>query len=115
MAVPERRTFTDAAFFLAAVIGLLALHVFVSRWLRSRTLSTIPGPDRGVLLWGRPGLPPNAPDVMRGWAREYGELFKLRIGWYDWVVINSPEAFKEIFDKQASALMMFRVTTTSRT
>lgn len=38
---------------------------------------------------------------MRRWAREYGELFSLRIGWYDWVVINRPEAFRAIRIRQA--------------
>ncbi|KAH7319574.1 putative O-methylsterigmatocystin oxidoreductase [Stachybotrys elegans] len=38
---------------------------------------------------------------MKEWALEHGELFRLRIGWYDWVVINSPEAFKELMDKQS--------------
>ncbi|RYP62691.1 hypothetical protein DL769_007198 [Monosporascus sp. CRB-8-3] len=31
-------------------------------------------------------------------ASKAGEL---RIGWYDWVVVNSPEAFKELFDKRS--------------
>ncbi|KAK9422283.1 putative O-methyltransferase domain-containing protein [Seiridium unicorne] len=84
-----------------AVTGLLAAYLLVGRWLQSWKLSTIPSPDGNVLLWGRLALPPNAPDVMRGWASQYGELFRLRIGWYDWVVINSPEAFKEIMDKQS--------------
>ncbi|KAK9775323.1 putative O-methyltransferase domain-containing protein [Seiridium cardinale] len=84
-----------------AVTGLFATYLLVDRWLQSWKLSTIPSPDGNVLLWGRLSLPPNAPDVMRGWASQYGELFRLRIGWYDWVVINSPEAFKEIMDKQS--------------
>ncbi|KAM0817167.1 putative O-methyltransferase domain-containing protein [Seiridium cardinale] len=84
-----------------AVTGLFATYFLVDRWLQSWKLSTIPSPDGNVLLWGRLSLPPNAPDVMRGWASQYGELFRLRIGWYDWVVINSPEAFKEIMDKQS--------------
>lgn len=33
---------------------------------------------------------------------KYGEVFKLRVGWFNWVVINSPEAMKEILDKQVS-------------
>ena len=82
--------------------GLLFAFLLLVRWRRSRLLSTIPSPEPNALLWGRAGLPPRAPEVFRGWAREYGELFRLRIGWYDWVVINSPEAFKEIFDKQVS-------------
>ncbi|USW46727.1 Putative cytochrome P450 [Septoria linicola] len=40
---------------------------------------------------------------MRQWALEYGELFQIRVGWYNWVVVNSPQAMKEIFDKQSSS------------
>ncbi|KAI0410772.1 cytochrome P450 [Xylaria grammica] len=32
---------------------------------------------------------------------EYGEVYKVKIGWYNWVAINSPEAMREIFDKQS--------------
>ncbi|KAF7517117.1 hypothetical protein G7054_g13911 [Neopestalotiopsis clavispora] len=84
-----------------AIASLFAVYAFLDRWQRRRKLWTIPSPDKDVLLWGRRALPPNAPDVMRKWAGQYGELFRIRVGWYDWVVINSPEAFKEIMDKQS--------------
>ncbi len=32
---------------------------------------------------------------------EYGDIFKIRVGWYNWVVINTPEAIREILEKQA--------------
>ncbi|RYO96035.1 hypothetical protein DL763_003427 [Monosporascus cannonballus] len=83
MPVTVQPTFSSPSFILAASFSLFF------------------APDGDVLVWGRSGLPPNARDVLGKWAREYGELFRLRIGWYDWVVVNSPEAFKEIFDKQS--------------
>src|ERR1700761_5334015 len=104
MAIFKLLTVFHAGLVALAVVGLTAAYVLIDRWLQSRKLSTIPSPDGHVLFWGRSGLPPDAPNVLRAWAREYGELFKLRIGWYDWVVINSPEAFKEILDKQVSSL-----------
>jgi hypothetical protein len=64
-------------------------------WKRDRRLSTIDGP-RGMFL----SLPPRATHVFRAWAQQYGELFKIRMGGYNWVVVNSPQAMKEIFDKQ---------------
>ncbi|KAL6405169.1 cytochrome p450 [Ilyonectria robusta] len=36
------------------------------------------------------------------WADEYGELFKIQLGWENWVFVNSPEAVREIFDKQSA-------------
>lgn len=85
---------------LVAALAVLLVWFAAGRWLQARNLWAIPSPDGIYVFWGRKGLPSNAPDTMRGWAREYGELFRLRIGWYDWVVVNSPEAFKAIFDKQ---------------
>ena len=37
----------------------------------------------------------------RKWARQHGELFQIRLGWENWVFVNSPEAVKEIFNKQS--------------
>lgn len=91
---------TGSTTISTTVITVLIIYFVVWRWLQARKLWTIPSPDGNSLLWGRRSLPANAPEVMRTWAREYGELFRLRIGWYDWVVVNSPEAFKAIFDKQ---------------
>jgi hypothetical protein len=93
----------SAQSLVLAGAGLCIVLMF-AQWLRTpRMMPTIPSPDGGSFLWGRPGMPPDAIHVFRGWARQYGELFRLRIGWYHWVVVNSPAAFKEIFDKQVSA------------
>ncbi|KAJ5751752.1 cytochrome P450 [Penicillium odoratum] len=37
----------------------------------------------------------------RKWARQHGELFQIRLGWENWVFVNSPEAVKDIFNKQS--------------
>ncbi|KAJ5805527.1 uncharacterized protein N7503_003129 [Penicillium pulvis] len=37
----------------------------------------------------------------RKWAQQYGELFQIRLGWENWVFVNSPEAVKVIFNKQS--------------
>lgn len=94
------------AFLLILFPLIILVTELLNRLSTARKLSTIPSPGNGwdALFWGRSTLPmPNAPSVMRQWALEYGELFRLRIGWYDWVVVNSPEAFRELFDKQSIA------------
>jgi hypothetical protein len=68
-------------------------------WKRDRRLDSIDGP-KGMFL----SLPPRTTHVFRSWAQDYGELFKIRVGWYNWVVINSPQAMREIFDKQVRLL-----------
>lgn len=86
-------------FVLSAITIFLAL---VIKWLRrDRRLDTIPGPRTRPLIGVGYKLPPKAPTLFRQWAQEYGEIFKIRVGWYNWVVINSPEAIREILEKQA--------------
>ncbi|KAH6634374.1 putative O-methylsterigmatocystin oxidoreductase [Chaetomium sp. MPI-SDFR-AT-0129] len=84
---------------LAAVFGAVLL---VATWLgRDRRLDTIPGPKGYPFIGVGAQLPPRAPVVFRQWAMEYGDIFKIRVGWYNWVVINTPEAIREILEKQA--------------
>lgn len=80
----------------------LIVTAFFAAWLRrDRRLRTIPGPKSYPLIGFGYKLPPKAPALFRKWALQYGELFKIRLGWYDWAVINSPEAIREILEKQA--------------
>jgi len=84
---------------LAAFLGVTAI---VIAWLgHDRRLDTIPGPKGYPLIGVGYQLPPKAPAVFRSWAKEYGDVFKIRVGWYNWVVINTPEAIREILEKQA--------------
>ena len=84
---------------VAVLVGLLLL---VIAWLRrDRRLDTVPGPKGYPLIGVGYKLPPKAPATFRKWAIEYGDVFKIRVGWYNWVVINTPEAIREILEKQA--------------
>lgn len=91
---------THRAVTLAALVLTAAI---ASSWLRRdrRRLNKIPGPRLWPLVGVGYKLPPKAPALFRSWAEQYGDIFKIRVGWYDWVVINSPEAIREILEKQA--------------
>ncbi|KAF2228742.1 cytochrome P450, partial [Viridothelium virens] len=90
---------THGAITLAISLGIVAV---VTAWVRrDRRLDTIQGPKGYPLIGIGFKLPPKAPAVFRKWAMKYGDVFKIRVGWYDWVVINSPEAIKEILERQA--------------
>ncbi|KAL9069425.1 MAG: hypothetical protein Q9157_006163 [Trypethelium eluteriae] len=90
---------THGAITLAISLGIVAV---VTAWVRrDRRLDTIQGPKGYPLIGIDFKLPPKAPAVFRKWAMKYGDVFKIRVGWYDWVVINSPEAIKEILERQA--------------
>lgn len=89
------------AYRLPVLAVVLTVILLTAAWLnRDRSLDSMPGPKGNPLTGIGTSLPPNAPTQLRKWAAEYGEIFKMRVGWYNWVVINSPEAFKEILDRQ---------------
>ncbi|MCJ1401245.1 hypothetical protein MMC11_004457 [Xylographa trunciseda] len=84
--------------FAICVLALIAL-AFIRR---DRRLDSLPGPPAKYPFIGLgTSLPPKPRKCFREWAQQYGELFTFRLGWYNWVVVNSPEAMKEIFDKQS--------------
>lgn len=83
------------------LLDLILILCFFTWLRRDRRLDTIPGPRTWPLIGVGYKLPANAPTVFRQWAQKYGEIYKIRVGWYNWVVINSPEAVREILEKQA--------------
>ncbi|KAL7623785.1 hypothetical protein AAE478_005338 [Parahypoxylon ruwenzoriense] len=87
--------------FLALAVFFSVTTILIAWLRRDRRLDTIPGPKGYPLIGLGYTLPPKAPDAFRKWAIEYGDVFKIRVGWYNWVVINSPEAIREILEKQS--------------
>ncbi|KAI0402408.1 putative O-methylsterigmatocystin oxidoreductase [Xylaria palmicola] len=92
----ERYRFVSLPLLLTAIIAALAWR------RRDRRYEAIPGPPGYPLIGVGFQLPRRAPVLFRQWAAEYGDIFKIRVGWYDWVVINTPEAVREILEKQAA-------------
>lgn len=88
---------------VASLAILFCISTVVISWLRhDRRLSTIPGPKGGYPLIGIGlQLPLNVASLFHNWGLQYGDIFKLRVGWYDMVVINTPEAVRELLEKQA--------------
>lgn len=60
-----------------------------------------PGPAGLPILGNAHQLGRQPHQAITAWAREHGELYKIRLGWNDWYMICSPEACKEILDKQS--------------
>lgn len=81
--------------------GTLFLLTATVLWiLKNRPLNKIDGPKGNILVGIGLSLPPRATQRLREWAQQYGEVYKIRISWYQWVILSSPEAIKEVFDKQ---------------
>ncbi|KAI0437217.1 putative O-methylsterigmatocystin oxidoreductase [Xylaria telfairii] len=92
----ERYRLLSLPLLLTVIIAALAWR------RRDRRCDAIPGPPGYPLIGVGFQLPRRAPVLFRKWAAEYGDIFKIRVGWYDWVVINTPEAVREILEKQAA-------------
>ncbi|KAJ4371987.1 hypothetical protein N0V83_003760 [Neocucurbitaria cava] len=60
-----------------------------------------PGPSGLPVLGNAHQLGRQPHQQITTWAREYGEIYKIRLGWNDWYMICSPAACKEILDKQS--------------
>ena len=61
-----------------------------------------PGPAGLPVLGNAHQLGQQRHQQITAWAREYGEVYKIRLGWNDWYMICSPTACKEILDKQSA-------------
>jgi len=85
-----------------AIFVLVGIAIVISRNTASaRALRKIPGP-RGYPIVGNTFQLGNFPQqVLTKWARQYGEIMRVQIGYYDWIYLNTPEAVKEILDKQS--------------
>ncbi|KAJ9627782.1 hypothetical protein H2203_002999 [Taxawa tesnikishii (nom. ined.)] len=93
------------AFLLLALVGLAATYVV----LQSRKdvkipkgLRSVPGPKGLPVVGNTHQLEAQPQRHLQQLAREYGELFQIKIGWENWVFVNSPQAVKEILDKQSA-------------
>lgn len=91
------------AYALPVAAGIFFLLTATVLWiLKNRPLNKIDGPKGDIFVGIGLSLPPQATQRLREWAQQYGEVYKIRIGWYYWVVLSSPEAIKEVFDKQVN-------------
>ncbi|EXJ53388.1 uncharacterized protein A1O5_13377 [Cladophialophora psammophila CBS 110553] len=89
---------------LSQLLILSVIVLGVSSWLRKRPprgFRKVPGP-RGLPFVGNLLQLSSQPQrEINVWARQYGELFRLNLGWDTWVFISSPEAHKEILESQS--------------
>ena len=84
-----------------------AIRIFYSRRIPAG-LRQVSGPQGFPLIGSALRLSSRPQKELKEWARQYGELFRVQLGWENWVFVNSPEAVKDIFDKQ-SAITSSRV------
>ncbi|KAH8732630.1 cytochrome P450 76C3 [Phaeosphaeriaceae sp. PMI808] len=91
-------------YFFLLLFTSLTTFILYSRYMKRPPPGThrAPGPAGLPVLGNAHQLGPQPHQQITAWAREYGELFKIRLGWNDWYMICSPEACKDILDKQSA-------------
>ena len=91
------------------VVGIAILALALRAIVKAITLpvpkgfSPIPGPT-GIPLLGHSFAVPvqNPQQLFTKWAKQYGEVYQIQLGFQRWVFLNSGAAAKEVIDKQSS-------------
>ncbi|KAF2682335.1 cytochrome P450 76C3 [Lentithecium fluviatile CBS 122367] len=91
-------------FLTLVILALVASFILYYKRTRSQppnSYHTAPGPKGLPLIGNAHQLGPQPHRQVTTWARQYGEIFKIRLGWNDWYLLCSPEAVKEVMDRQS--------------
>jgi cytochrome P450 len=91
---------------LLTLIALALIAALVLSYKRTSNrlpngYSTAPGPKGLPIIGNAHQLGPQPHRRITEWARQYGEIFKIRLGWNDWYLLCSPDAVKEVMDRQS--------------
>lgn len=94
--------------FLLLFVLLLGSFIFVVSQCLNRKrkipkgLREVPGPPGALLVGNTLQLGQHPHRAILEWSKQYGELFKVRIGYENWIFLNTPVAVREILDKQSA-------------
>ena len=81
---------------------LLLAQVAISIYNARRNRIDLPGPKGWPFIGIGFDLPKRPRKLLSEYRTKYGDAFKIRLGWYNWVFFNTPDGVKEVFDKQVS-------------
>jgi cytochrome P450 len=87
----------------SGVVLLVAFAVYVAT--RDPRRKHLPPGPRGLPIIGNTHQLPQTDEVSQviiNWARQYGEIFRIRLGMTDYIYLNTPEAVKELLDKKSN-------------
>lgn len=80
------------------LVGFL-IHII---WLNRRPKINLPGPKGWPLIGLGLDLPRRPRQMLNDYRQKYGDMFQMRLGWYDWIFFNDPRDVKEVFDRKAA-------------
>jgi len=87
-----------------SVAFLLILSVVYDDVWRSKI--DLPGPSGWPLIGIGFDLPARPRKMLSAYRKKYGDAFKMRLGWYDWVLFNTRDGVREVFDRQVSSVVI---------
>jgi len=87
---------------LAITLLLIILIVFDNA---RRKKIDLPGPNGWPLIGIGLDLPARPRKMLDAYRKKYGDAFKMRLGWYDWVLFNTRDGVREVFDRQVSCYL----------
>jgi hypothetical protein len=77
-----------------AFLIVFGISYFSTRTKIPKGLHAVPGPKGLPIIGNALDLPTYPEKQYMKWARQYGELFQVQLGWNNWVFVNSEEAVK---------------------
>ncbi|KAF2707717.1 cytochrome P450 [Pleomassaria siparia CBS 279.74] len=88
---------------LALLVSLILYYVVHTKTKNSPPPGyvTAPGPKGLPLLGNAHQLTLSPHRTILSWSRIYGDVYKIRLGWNDWYMLCSPDAVKEVLDRQS--------------
>ncbi|KAF2455784.1 putative O-methylsterigmatocystin oxidoreductase [Lineolata rhizophorae] len=92
---------SSVAIGIVAFAGLFILYVFTKQ-TPPKGFRRIPGPKSVPIVGNIFQLSSQPQKELQLWARQYGELFQLKLGTEQWICLNSPSVVKELLDKQSA-------------
>lgn len=90
------------------VVGsiLLLFSLFLLKYPKSpkipKGLRLPPGPKGYPIVGNTLQLDPHPQKQLRQWCKDYGDVFSLEVGGHNWAMVCSPQAAKEIMEKQSA-------------
>jgi len=87
-----------------ASCGLILIRIAIAFFDPFHRKIDLPGPRQWPLIGQGLDLPARPRQMLRKYQSKYGDAFKMRLGWYDWVFFNTPQGVREVFDRQVSSI-----------
>ncbi|CAG7936747.1 unnamed protein product [Penicillium salamii] len=88
------------ALLIFMIIALIIYYLY-TQTRHTDKVTGVPSPPGLPLIGNTLQLSSQPHRQFLKWARQYGEIYRVRLGLMDWFMLNSPEAIKEILDKQS--------------